>query len=304
MQWILLADAIPWPSAQPLLEAVKSVASSWPPSGQGLNGKCGSLKIGYSFSTKTLHDTFTAMIRHLVGADALKNVARNKALIGAAVFTAFASILSAGSAMADETDGTTCALVNSATVLVSGDKTISNIICDGNAKNNPLVKIDFGSNGLLYEFSGNFIEGGTGPGSAGSISYAINITQPDTFFQRVRLTSAGTDYVATKSVLDGRNNLLFTLGQNAAESFVSPVSGPSFKDFATTQFFTALNIVDTWASGTQFDASVEDVNNIFTQKEAGGPSEVPGPLPILGAAAAFGLSRRLRARMKRSAPAV
>jgi hypothetical protein len=242
------------------------------------------------------------MTHLLVGADALKNVARNKALVGAAVFTAFASMLSAGSAMADETDGTTCALVNSSTILVSGDKTISNIICDGDAKNNPLVKIDFGDNGLLYEFSSNFIEGGSGPSSTGSISYAINITQPSTFFQRVRLTSAGTDYVATKSVFDDSSNLLFTLGQNAAESFVSSVSGPSFKDFASTEFFSALNIVDTWSSGTQFDASVEDVNNIFTQKPGKGIGEVPGPLPIFGAAAAFGLSRRLRTRIKQSAP--
>lgn len=241
------------------------------------------------------------MTHLLFGADALKNVARNKALVGAAVFTAFASMLSAGSAMADDT---TCAAVNSSTILVSGDKTISNIICSGDANNNPGVKLDFGNNGLLYEFSSNVINSGTGPSSAGSISYAINITQPSTFFDRVRLTSAGTDYVATKSVFDGSGNPLFTLGQNAAASFSSPVSPPSFKDFAPTEFFAALNIVDTWSSGTQFGASVQDVNNIFSQKPARAPGEVPGPLPIFGAAAAFGLSRRLRTRIKQSAPTV
>jgi hypothetical protein len=235
----------------------------------------------------------------LVGADAPKNVARNKALAGAVVFTALASMLSAGSAMAV----TTCATDDLSSIeLSSGDKTVSNIVCQGDALNNSNVGIDFTDNGLLYEFSANTIQAGTGPSSSGSISYTIKIDQPDVFFQRVRLTSAGTDYVATKSVFDADDNPIFTMGQNFAESFVSPVAPPSFKDFGATDFFSVLKIVDFWSSGAQSDATVEDINNVFTQKSGPDTSEVPGPLPILGSAAAFGLSRRLRARIKQSVP--
>jgi hypothetical protein len=241
------------------------------------------------------------MTHHLLlGADAPRNAVRNKALIAATVFTAMVSMLSAGSAKADSTD---CSLVQTTDILIAGDKAITGITCLGDAAGNANVKIDFGQSGaLLYEFSQNNVEAGTGPSSSGSISYNIKITDPDFFFQRVRLTSAGTDYVATKTVRDAGNNLLFTLGENEAESFVSPVTGPSFKDFTATQFFQELNILDFWSSGSATDATVQDLNNIYTQKTAQDPSEVPGPLPILGAAAAFGLSRRLRVRIKQSAP--
>lgn len=45
----------------------------------------------------------------------------------------------------------------------------------------------------------------------------------------------------------------------------------------------------------------EFFNNTYAVVSAQAPSAVPGPLPLFGAAAAFGMSRRLRRRIKLSA---
>jgi hypothetical protein len=43
--------------------------------------------------------------------------------------------------------------------------------------------------------------------------------------------------------------------------------------------------------------SINSFQNSFTQREGSPPPTVPGPLPLLGAGAAFGFSRRLRTRV-------
>lgn len=43
--------------------------------------------------------------------------------------------------------------------------------------------------------------------------------------------------------------------------------------------------------------SINSFQNSFTQFQPGDPEEVPSPLPLLGAGAAFGFSRRLRTRV-------
>ena len=45
------------------------------------------------------------------------------------------------------------------------------------------------------------------------------------------------------------------------------------------------------------EGSINSLQNSFTQTEGKQPPEVPGPLPLLGAGAAFGFSRRLRTRV-------
>jgi len=55
-------------------------------------------------------------------------------------------------------------------------------------------------------------------------------------------------------------------------------------------------VTDTWT--VQSGNVIKDFTNTFRQSTGGGPGEgVPGPLPILGAGAAFGFSRRLRSRL-------
>lgn len=49
---------------------------------------------------------------------------------------------------------------------------------------------------------------------------------------------------------------------------------------------------------TPGNAGPNGFTNTVTQSTFGAPDPVPGPLPLLGAAAAFGFSRKLRARIK------
>jgi len=56
--------------------------------------------------------------------------------------------------------------------------------------------------------------------------------------------------------------------------------------------FTTTLVVD---AGT----SVTGITSLVDQRQP--DTEVPGPLPLLGAGAAFGFSRRIRSRIKASA---
>jgi hypothetical protein len=57
----------------------------------------------------------------------------------------------------------------------------------------------------------------------------------------------------------------------------------------------SISVMDTYAVTV---GSISSFQNSFTQKpDQGTPDQVPGPLPLLGAGAAFGFSRRLRTRV-------
>jgi len=56
-----------------------------------------------------------------------------------------------------------------------------------------------------------------------------------------------------------------------------------------------IAVTDTWS--VEADGVIDSFSNTYTQT-----SEVPGPLPLLGAGAAFGFSRRPRSRIRQSRP--
>jgi len=57
----------------------------------------------------------------------------------------------------------------------------------------------------------------------------------------------------------------------------------------------SISVMDTYAVSV---GSINSFQNSFTQKpDQTDPEQVPGPLPLLGAGAAFGFSRRLRTRV-------
>ena len=59
---------------------------------------------------------------------------------------------------------------------------------------------------------------------------------------------------------------------------------------------TEVRVVDSWIVGS--GDTLEDIKNSYRQDFSRAPGdEVPGPLPLLGAGAAFGFSRRLRSRL-------
>jgi MYXO-CTERM domain-containing protein len=52
---------------------------------------------------------------------------------------------------------------------------------------------------------------------------------------------------------------------------------------------------DTWSIDLGSNTILDAIQNNYTQT-----TETPGPLPLLGAGAAFGFSRRIRSRIKRA----
>ena len=121
----------------------------------------------------------------------------------------------------------------------------------------------------------------------GSFSYGITITNPsNTFlnaFARVDGSNASGD--------------TYTNTLTSAQLVGSSVTGPSAANgpnlvFNPVNGVTATTFLNSW-SVTQ--GSIASLGNGFRQQD------VPGPLPLLGAGAAFGFSRKLRKRIKQAA---
>ncbi|MFM9073681.1 MAG: hypothetical protein ACKOOC_09810 [Cyanobium sp.] len=119
----------------------------------------------------------------------------------------------------------------------------------------------------------------------GTFDYSITITDPDFVFDTVGLAWTGelTASVNKQFFIDATYTTpvpglpVLTSNYATGGSFLSLPSG-----------FTTLYVRDTYTGG------IRGMANGYTQRP------VPGPLPLLGAGAAFGFSRRLRRRIKLS----
>jgi hypothetical protein len=121
------------------------------------------------------------------------------------------------------------------------------------------------------------------PPSTGSYSYDLAIIEPyksaGWMFKDVELDvdHAGSGQEVTKTIVGGGNPVLVSMDGDP----VGPVP----------LFGTSISVTDSWdlnpATGT-----IMAISNTYAQ------TEVPGPLPLLGAGAAFGFSRRIRNRIK------
>jgi hypothetical protein len=216
-----------------------------------------------------------------------RRITFSKAFFGAAVVAAFATGLSAGSAHAADVAITTCGV---ASPLSFGDKTVTSIVCDGVGDE---TEIRFNAFGIAYDF-GSVI---APPTQGGSISYTISIIDPTFKFASVGLDSgcilptiAGGGCTVTKNVSwagGGFGTLVSTNGGPAPGSIL----------FGAADVLS-LDVEDVFFA--QGPSAVSTANNFYTQATRA-PEEVPAPLPILGAGAAFGFSRKLRSRIKKSA---
>jgi len=65
-------------------------------------------------------------------------------------------------------------------------------------------------------------------------------------------------------------------------------ANPDIKSIGSQEIF----VRDSWSIPVGSPAKIDLIQNNYTQ------SSVPGPLPLLGAGAAFGFSRRIRSRIK------
>jgi hypothetical protein len=116
--------------------------------------------------------------------------------------------------------------------------------------------------------------------STGSYSYDLEIIEPgiswDWTFGDVELDTdhAGTGTKVTKVVKDALGSTIATLESiDGMPDGPDPISG------------TSINVTDTWEIDPN-TGTINAISNTYTQ--------VPAPLPILGAGAAFGSIRKLR----------
>jgi hypothetical protein len=116
-----------------------------------------------------------------------------------------------------------------------------------------------------------------GPPNTGSYSYDLAITQPGWTFKDVELDSdhVGTGTEANKVVTDSSGAIILASLEsiNGVPDGPDPLSG------------THIKVTDSWEIDPM-TGKIMAISNSFTQ--------VPAPLPILGAGAAFGSIRKLR----------
>ena len=130
----------------------------------------------------------------------------------------------------------------------------------------------------------NSVTGVVGQNATGILNYNLSIVPSlnaeCNFFESIRIDSAavGTGTTVTKSI-DGLISPYLISNEGSISS--GPLGG------------TSINVTDTY-SVTETGQLITFVNE-YTQT-----NDVPGPLPLFGAGAAFGFSRRLRSRIKGS----
>jgi hypothetical protein len=123
-------------------------------------------------------------------------------------------------------------------------------------------------------------------GFSGSYSYKVTIAPPASgpaykflnFSTSTTVNNVGSGVISSKTLTDGVNSVASVDGVDAPIYTYSPTnSGP-------INFGSNLSV--TQGLLTQFTDTVTQA-----------PQDVPGPLPIFGAAAAFGFSRQLRRKI-------
>ena len=123
----------------------------------------------------------------------------------------------------------------------------------------------------------------------GSIDYKVAITDPRYFFKTATLATllgASGDYAVSKKFYTDDNFTTEILG--GAWTLENPPT-PDMKTIGGQEIY----VRDSWSIHLGSAANIDIIQNDYTQTD-----RVPGPLPLLGAGAAFGFSRRIRNRIK------
>jgi hypothetical protein len=140
----------------------------------------------------------------------------------------------------------------------------------------------------------------------------LGTTTNSNFFYTLAITPDGI--AAGNTFLSAQSNIT---GSNLADppedsgSFSTTITSPALIGSATADSTTNPSPIRFFNPGlttSRFDqaftstgvASISSLGISFTQRTTP-PSEVPGPLPLLGAAAAFGFSRKMRHRIRQTA---
>jgi len=131
----------------------------------------------------------------------------------------------------------------------------------------------------------------------GYLMYKITITDPTQYFDQVKLgnTSSITNgnYTLTKNLYSDAG---FTIPVVTLNSLFNPPT-PSGTSVSSSNLQT-LYVRDDYNVLVTSNGVIDNLQNSFGQR--GPTTGVPGPLPLLGLGAAFGMSRKLRKRIKGS----
>lgn len=131
---------------------------------------------------------------------------------------------------------------------------------------------------------GPLFSGGTAAAS-GTFDYSITITDPNYSFESTLIAwSGGSNSSAIKQFFTDATFTIPAPGYPTVST--NSISGPPYFTSTLPSGVSTLYVRDT------YNADVSILYNGFTQQQ------VPGPLPVLGAGAAFGFSRRLRRRIQ------
>jgi hypothetical protein len=164
----------------------------------------------------------------------------------------------------------------------SGDKIYSNFSFTGFATSASLSITD---SGLQHTFSASGLNFGAGATASYTYTVAIAPGNPNASFLGYRTSATTSDAV---TALVGTKTLTGTPNGGVSTSTNGAVGNAVFYD-------------PTIAGPVVFTGSINVTSgrmDVFTDTVV--QQRVPGPLPILGAAAAFGYSRRLRKRLSTS----
>lgn len=183
-----------------------------------------------------------------------------------------------------------------------GDKTYSDFSFTGFAATDTVNVSEVGPVNPMHTLNLATSTGSWGIGTY-TLSYKLKVKAPSTnvlSYYRNQVGSAlfGTNTGTYQTSFSGLMPVMSTVPAPVTANInagPSPTAFFQLADTVTEAMFTNTLIV------TEGGATVLD--NTLVQEGAGGgdPEDVPGPLPLLGAGAAFGFSRRIRNRIKAAA---
>ena len=183
-----------------------------------------------------------------------------------------------------------------------GDKTYSDFSFTGFADTDTVNVSEVGAVNPMHTLNLATSTGSWGIGTY-TLTYKLKVKEPSSnvlSYYRNQVGSAlfGTNTGTYQTTFSGLMPVMATAPAPVTANIndgPSPTATFQLEDFVTEAIFTNTLIV------TAGGATVLD--NTLVQEGVGGgdPEEVPGPLPLLGAGAAFGFSRRIRNRIKAAA---
>jgi hypothetical protein len=205
-------------------------------------------------------------------------------LASATIASAGSALLMAGSAQASIscTFGTLASCAGTV-----GKLTFSNFQASGSAEPGDLITILLSPNSGVYSISSNYTPSSASNALTGSGNLSFDVSALPGF--ALNTASANSDSDNQASPLFAFTSTLSNLPGGPLVSTGANVGPSSF-----TSGSTSSSVLISWAQGSSLNEAYGSSLRLTTNPPS--ITAVPGPLPLLGAGAAFGLSRRLRRR--------